>query len=111
MFAAMQVIAGHRALREPLAAPAVAIGNFDGVHRGHQALLAAARAAAARVGGVSAVLTFDPHPISVLMPQHAAPLVTPMARRLELIAAAGIDATIVEPFTAELAALEPEAFV
>jgi riboflavin kinase/FMN adenylyltransferase len=107
----MEVLAGHRALARRLAAPAIAIGNFDGVHLGHRALLDAARAAAARMTGTSVVLTFDPHPISLLFPHLAAPLITTPARKLELLADAGIDVTVVEPFTAELAALAPDDFV
>lgn len=77
---------------------AVAIGNFDGVHLGHQRLLALARARAAARGARSAVLTFEPHPVRVLRPALAPPLVTPLPRKLELLAAQGIDATVVQPF-------------
>lgn len=77
---------------------AVAIGNFDGVHLGHQRLLAAARERAAARGARSAVLTFDPHPVRVLRPALAPPLVTPLARKLELLASHGIDGTVVQPF-------------
>src|SRR5512138_775542 len=77
---------------------AVAVGNFDGVHLGHQRLLEVARSRAASRGARSAVLTFEPHPVRVLRPQLAPPLVTPLARKLELLAAAGIDATVVQPF-------------
>jgi riboflavin kinase/FMN adenylyltransferase len=107
----MQVFAGHRALDRALRAPAVAIGNFDGVHRGHQALLAAARAAADAQGGEAVVLTFDPHPISVLMPHLAAPLINTTARKCELLAERGVDATVVEPFVPELANLTADEFV
>jgi riboflavin kinase/FMN adenylyltransferase len=107
----VEVFAGHRTLARPLAAPAVAIGNFDGVHRGHQALLALACAHAKRDGGTPVVLTFDPHPIAVLFPHLAAPLITTTARKLELLAAAGIGATVVEPFVTELAELPADEFV
>ena len=107
----MDVFAGHRALTRRLRAPAVAIGNFDGLHRGHRALVDRVRAAARASGGESVVLTFDPHPISVLMPHLAAPLITTTERKLELLADAGIDATIVEPFVSSLAELSAEQFV
>jgi riboflavin kinase/FMN adenylyltransferase len=106
----MDVFPGHLAMSRPLRQPAVAIGNFDGVHLGHQRLLAAARAAAG-ASGESAVLTFEPHPVRVLAPQLAPPLLVTPARKLELIAAQGIDACVVEPFTAELAASSPAWFV
>lgn len=92
-------------------APAVVIGNFDGVHRGHQALLAAARAAAAPRGGEVGVLTFDPHPARFFAPALAPPMICPLERRLELLAEAGADFVVVEPFDAALAGMEPEAFV
>lgn len=106
----MDVFPGHRRLPRALRSPAVAIGNFDGVHRGHLELLARARAAAARLGGEVVALTFDPHPAAVLAPERAPRLLTTTARKLELLAAAGADAAVVEPFDRELAALEPRAF-
>ncbi len=106
----MDVFAGHRALSRSLRAPAITIGNFDGVHRGHAALVRQARSLVG-AHGEAVVLTFDPHPVQVLAPQAAPPLITTHARKLELLAAAGADAVVVEPFTAALAALSPDAFV
>jgi len=83
--------------------PVVAtIGNFDGVHLGHQAVIAEVIARARFLGGVSLVITFDPHPTRVLRPQQPHPLITPLARKLELLADTGIDATLVLPFTEEM---------
>lgn len=107
----VEVFDGHRALFRPLVAPAVALGNFDGVHIGHQRLLAAAVAAAGRTGGDAVVFTFEPHPMTVLKPALAPPRITPRDRKLELIAAAGIDVCVVEPFTQDLACLPPEQFL
>ena len=90
---------------------AVAIGNFDGVHRGHQALLDEARARAQRRGGASAVLTFAPHPARLFAPAKAPPLIMSLERRLELFAEAGIDIAIVEAFTPAFAAVEADEFV
>lgn len=90
---------------------AVAIGNFDGVHLGHRALLAAARERAAALGVRSAALTFDPHPAALLSPRGAPPRLGSIERRLELIASCALDVAVVEPFTHELAALSPEDFV
>ena len=90
---------------------AVAIGNFDGVHLGHQALLAEARARARHRGGPSAVLTFAPHPARLFAPAKAPPLIMSLERRLELFAEAGIDLAIVEAFTPAFAAIEADEFV
>jgi riboflavin kinase/FMN adenylyltransferase len=91
--------------------PAVAIGNFDGVHRGHQALLAAARTEANSRGADVGVLTFDPHPARFFAPGLAPPLILSLPRRLELLGQAGADFALVEPFDAGLAGMDPAAFV
>jgi riboflavin kinase/FMN adenylyltransferase len=106
----MEVVRGHRSA-PAWSGAAVAIGNFDGVHAGHRALIDRARARAAEGGLVAVALTFDPHPTAVLSPGGAPPRVCSLDRRLELLAEAGLDAAVVEPFTRELAALAPEAFV
>ena len=90
---------------------AVAIGNFDGVHRGHQALVAAAVARARETGGAAVVLTFDPHPARVLRQDGAPSALTTLAQKEELVAALGIDRLVALAFDARLAALTPEAFV
>src|SRR3954469_13333078 len=107
----MDTFRGHTSLTRRLRHAVVAIGNFDGVHRGHAHIFHEARGIAAGLGGESAVLTFDPHPAKVLAPAYAPPLITPLARKLELIAAEGIDATVVEPFDRAFAAKSAEEFV
>ncbi|MBX3054017.1 MAG: bifunctional riboflavin kinase/FAD synthetase [Caldilineaceae bacterium] len=87
------------------------IGNFDGLHRGHQVLLARLRANAANAGGQSALLTFDPHPLAVLRPDTPLHLLTTPLERLTLAGNLGVDVGIVQPFTRELAQLEPSAFL
>lgn len=89
---------------------AVVIGNFDGVHRGHQAVLKQARALADAKGLRCVVLTFDPHPSEVLG-RGAPPRLTTLPRRIELLKEHGADHVAVEPFTKELAAWTPEQFV
>ena len=83
---------------------AVAIGSFDGVHRGHLSVLETVR----RTGLASTVITFDPHPRIAL--GNKVDLLTTLARRLELIAEAGIETTLVASFNSELQQLAPEAF-
>jgi len=84
---------------------ALALGNFDGVHLGHQALFAQAR----RHGSAWA-FTFHPHPGKVLQPELAPKLITLLPRKLQLLEEAGVDGAVVQPFTAEYAHTSPEAF-
>jgi riboflavin kinase/FMN adenylyltransferase len=89
---------------------AVAVGNFDGVHLGHAAIVARLREAAGRHGVPAVVMTFDPHPASVLRPGEApVPLTTP-ERRAELLVQLGVDAVCVQPADAALLAVEAEDF-
>ncbi|MDF2698375.1 MAG: Riboflavin kinase [Labilithrix sp.] len=89
---------------------AVIIGNLDGVHRGHQAVLAQARSIADARGLKTVVLTFDPHPSQVLR-GFTPPRLATLERRVELLRRHGADEVLVEPFTTDLAALTPERFV
>lgn len=90
---------------------AVAIGNFDGVHRGHRALFDVARAAARDMGGLAVAMTFDPHPARVLRPALAPPTLTTLSRKLELFAEHGLDAAVVQPFDHEYARREAAEFI
>ena len=90
---------------------AAAIGNFDGVHRGHADVLRAITAEAKANGWRSIAITFDPHPEQFLRPANCPQLVTPMPERLKLVAATGIDAVLVLPFDDSLAELSPRQFV
>jgi riboflavin kinase/FMN adenylyltransferase len=111
----MKVVHGRQTLAaelgRPLRAPTVAIGNFDGVHLGHQALVAACRERARATGGEAVVLTFDPHPARFFAPALAPPMIAPLWRRLELLGEAGAEVVVIEPFDAAFAALEAERFV
>lgn len=90
----------------------VTIGNFDGVHLGHAHVLAQARDLANRVNCRQVVaVTFDPHPMKVLLPERAPAMLTTLDRRLELLSAAGADSVLVIPFTPELAQLPAANFV
>lgn len=92
--------------------PTVAtLGNFDGVHRGHQAVLGRV-VEQARERGVKAVaVTFDPHPIAVLRPELAPSAVTTVDHKCDLMATTGLDGVLVQEFTRELAQLTPEEYV
>ncbi|HUI43776.1 MAG TPA: bifunctional riboflavin kinase/FAD synthetase [Terriglobia bacterium] len=107
----MQLIREIKELPEPLRASAVTIGNFDGVHLGHQSLLRRVVERARAAGCTAAVLTFDPHPTQVLAPERAPKLLTSPGEKARLIEGAGIDLMWVQAFTPEYSALSPEEFV
>ena len=89
----------------------IALGNFDGVHRGHQAILRAVNEKAKAEKGCSAVLILNPHPINALRPEKPVALLTDLADRAEIMQELNIDYMIIEPFTPAFAALEPSEFV
>jgi riboflavin kinase/FMN adenylyltransferase len=95
----------------------VTMGNFDGVHKGHQAVLATVvqrardHRADSSAGAHAVAVTFDPHPVAVLHPERAPQIITPLEQRLDLLAATGLDAVLVMEFTRDLALWTPERFV
>jgi riboflavin kinase/FMN adenylyltransferase len=89
----------------------VTVGTFDGVHRGHHMVLEGTADAARDAELVSVALTFEPHPLDVVNPSAAPPLLTLHAEKLELLAQSSVDYVAVLPFTPELAAQSPEEFV
>ncbi len=88
-----------------------AAGAFDGIHRGHQTVLARARDLAESLGGQVWVLTFEPHPLKVLAPEKAPALLTSTPHRLQLLRAQQVDGVALLPFTRAFAAQEPEVFI
>jgi riboflavin kinase / FMN adenylyltransferase len=92
-------------------ASVVTIGVFDGVHRGHQRIVARAQAAAADLGLPVVVVTFDPHPAEVVRPGSHPPLLCGLRRRAGLLAGLGVSAVCVLPFTYEFSQLGPDEFV
>jgi riboflavin kinase/FMN adenylyltransferase len=88
----------------------VVIGNFDGVHLGHQHVLARARDLADEQGREVVAVTFDPHPMAVLRPEHAPTTLTSIERRAELLADAGADHVLAVPFDREMAGWTPQEF-
>jgi riboflavin kinase / FMN adenylyltransferase len=91
--------------------PVLALGNFDGVHRGHQKILERLRRTASEHGATSVVMTFDPHPPRVVRPDKAPPLLMTKAQKLDAVAAAGVQGAAIVRFTHELSRWEPEQFV
>lgn len=91
--------------------PVLALGNFDGVHLGHQAIFHEVTAHARATGGTGVVFTFDPHPLQVLRPTQAPPLLTTFEQKIRLIAAQGMDVVLRVPFTDAFAQQSPEDFI
>ncbi len=91
--------------------PVLALGNFDGLHRGHLKIIERVRRGAAEHGGIPMAMTFDPHPPRVVRPDKAPPLLMTKEQRLEALDRAGIRAVAVVRFTHELSQWDPEMFV
>ena len=91
--------------------PVLALGNFDGLHRGHLKIIERVRRGAAEHGGTPMAMTFDPHPSRVVRPDKAPPLLMTKEQRLEALERAGINAVAVVRFTHELSQWDPEMFV
>ncbi len=89
----------------------VTVGNFDGVHLGHQAMLSEVVSRAREAGVPSVVVTFDPHPLKVLHPDSAPPLIQTLRQREEAIEALGVDAVVIVPFTRDFSLTPAETFV
>ena len=108
---AFLVVRDGEAMPEALRGAVLAIGNFDGVHRGHQALIGEARRIAAGQGRPAGVLTFEPHPRQVFAPDTPLFRLTPEAEKLRLLARLDLEGAVVSRFDAALAGLSAEDFV
>src|SRR3989454_9795247 len=91
--------------------PVLALGNFDGLHRGHRKILDRVRRVAGERGATSVVMTFDPHPPRIVRPDKAPPLLMTTVQKLEAIAEAGVHGTAIVRFTEALSRWGPESFV
>jgi riboflavin kinase/FMN adenylyltransferase len=107
----MHVIQSHKHVPQEYRGASVAIGNFDGVHRGHRALIREAKAEARAKRVPSAVMVFEPHPREFFQPNEVQFRLTTLKRKLAIFEKLGLDLVFVEPFDAELAALPAEAFI
>lgn len=107
----MQVWYGIDEVPEQLLASVATIGNFDGVHLGHRAVLGVTIAAARAIGATAVAVTFDPHPAAVHRPDDCPELLAGLDDRLELLADAGVDATLVIRYDLEFAQQTPREFV
>lgn len=107
----MRIIQHIETIKEPFKSAVVTIGNFDGVHIGHQALFHEVIELADAMGGTAIAITFEPHPIRVITKNGHPPLITMYEQKTELIERAGIDVLICIPFTLDFAALSARTFV
>lgn len=107
----MEIYRGISELRRRLTRAVVTIGNFDGVHRGHQAILNTVTERAHALDGESVLYTFEPHPRRVLHPDSGLRLLETFDQRMETLAAHGLDVVIAEPFDLEFAKVSPERFI
>ncbi|MFQ6049285.1 MAG: riboflavin biosynthesis protein RibF [Phycisphaerae bacterium] len=107
----MKVYRGIESVDPPLTGVILAVGNFDGLHRGHQQILAQACTLASRDRSAAVVITFDRHPLTVLDPPRAPQPLTPIQHRLALIADCGVHATVVLRSESDLLSLWPEQFI
>lgn len=107
----MESVQGTAGLKRELRRPVLTIGNFDGLHVGHRAIMRTVVARARDLGGEAVVYTFEPHPRKVLRPDRPPQLLTTLDQKIELLEEMGIDIAIFEPFDREFAAMEPSTFV
>ena len=98
-------------ITEPFKRAVITIGNFDGVHIGHQALFHEVMEKADAINGTSIAMTFEPHPLRVLHQNNRLPLITLVEQKTELIERSGLDVLICAPFTREFAAMTAREFV
>ncbi len=107
----MRVLKGIADVPPEARGAALAIGNFDGVHRGHQALLQVAKDNARRLGGPAGAIVFEPHPREFFQPDKPLFRLTPLDRKLQLLEDFGLDLCVVLSFDAELAGLSAQDFI
>ncbi|ACA59443.1 bifunctional riboflavin kinase/FAD synthetase [Candidatus Desulforudis audaxviator] len=107
----MDLRTNFKNLRQDYPRLVLGLGNFDGVHLGHQELIRRMVERARRLGGVPGIFTFHPHPVSVLRPEHAPPLLLTQETKEEIIAGLGVRLLLRIPFTLEFARLSPEEFI
>ncbi len=107
----MQVVQGYRDVPPAARGAVLAIGNFDGVHRGHQALIAGALEEARAVGAPAGALIFEPHPREFFHPEEPHFHLTPMPQKLAIFEKLGLDLAVVLPFDRELSGLSADDFI
>jgi riboflavin kinase/FMN adenylyltransferase len=106
----MQIFRQLAEVPQPYGPTVATIGNFDGVHRGHQWVIEEVVSRARELGIPSIAITFEPHPARVLRPESTLPLITPLTEKLELLSTTGLDAVVVLPFTKDFSQMSARDF-
>ncbi len=107
----MEIILGIDQLKRPLRNPVVTLGNFDGIHLGHQKIFSKVKEEASKIQGEAVVITFEPHPLKVLSPDKFPPLLTPFRKKMLLIEKSGIDIVLCIQFSLAFSKTSPYDFI
>src|SRR5512137_1661103 len=107
----MEIMNGIENLRRSLRNPVVTLGNFDGVHLGHQDIFKRVKEEALKIHGEGMVITFEPHPLKVLAPDKFLPLLTPFRKKVMLIQKSGIETVLCIDFSLAFSELSPLEFI
>ena len=107
----MEIIKGIENLRRSFRNPVVTLGNFDGVHLGHQDIFKKVREEASKIHGEGVVITFEPHPLKVLAPEKFLPLLTPFRKKMILIQKSGIETVLCVEFSLAFSEIPPSEFI
>jgi riboflavin kinase/FMN adenylyltransferase len=107
----MEIIKGIENLKRPFKNPVVTLGNFDGVHLGHQDIFKRVKEEASKIHGEGVVITFEPHPLKVLTPEKFLPLLTPFRKKMMLIQKSGIETVLCIEFSLAFSEISPSEFI
>ena len=107
----MEIIQGLENIKRVFNQPVVTIGNFDGVHLGHQRIFERVKEESLRFGGESIVITFEPHPLKILSPTNFVPILTPFKMKMKFIEEIGIKTVLCIRFSLAFSEISPEDFI
>lgn len=107
----MEIIFGIDRIKKPFINPIITLGNFDGVHLGHQRILEKVKDEARKIRGESVVITFEPHPLKILYPEHCPPFLTPFRKKMIFIEKTGVEKVLCLEFSLAFAEISPLEFV
>ena len=107
----MEIIKGIENLKKPFTNPVVTLGNFDGVHLGHQQIFERVKEEASKIHGDGVVITFEPHPLKVLAPERFLPLLAPFRKKMMLIEESGINIVLCIEFSLTFSEISPAEFI